>query len=269
MDWFQRYGIPGAYSMGLTLVWLSILYPGRIDLGNENTFKIVGGIFAGGFLPFGYLMCMVGNAYYFFRCCFSQRYGRHARARFIADANRNRNEPIDINRWDNWVIKGIPDTQNPIIRCLLRCLLRWRMHWKEIMLGPCSVLAAVSNGNKWDLEKDKYIQEWIRKRTDVVVMNQAIMAGTIVCTIGAFYLQMLPNWSMQPYEDQYWKWFLAAVVFLYLIIWYVTIIARIKIDIVIAGVFNLRRRQAIDISQIERELLQIKRDMSQMKRDLW
>ncbi len=235
MDWFKRYGIPGAYSMGLTLVWLVILYPCRIDLSEEKTLKVVGGIFAGGFLPFGYLMCMVGDAYYFARCCFSQRYGRHARARHIADANHSENKPVNISDWATWAKEGVQSAKIWIPSWLINSQ-------KETVLSACSILEAVSRGNEWNLDKDKYVQEWIRKRTDVVVMNQAIMAGTIVCTIGAFYLQKLHSWSMQPYEDQYRTWFLAAVVSLYLIIWYVTIIARIKIDIVIAGVFNLRRR---------------------------
>jgi len=83
VDWFKRYGIPGAYSVGLTILWLIILYPCRIDLSEENTLKIMAGIFAGGFIPIGYLMCMVGEGWYFFWCCLCNRCGRHARANLL------------------------------------------------------------------------------------------------------------------------------------------------------------------------------------------
>ena len=110
------------------------------------------------------------------------------------------------------------------------------------MLDPCSVLVAVSNGNGWNFEKEKYIQEWIRKRNDIVVMNQTIMTGTIVCSIGALCLGvLLPDWSMHPQEHWHWILTLIAVGCLHLIIWYVTGIVRIGIAIVIAGVFKLRR----------------------------
>ena len=235
MDWFKRYGIPGAYSMGLTLVWLIILYPCRIDLSDKDTLKIVGGIFAGGFLPFGYLMCMVGQGWYFFWCCCSNRCGRHARAKLIADTYRQNKKPININKWAIWAGLGMQNAGQALINFLINTSPD-----SETILAPCSILEAVSKGDKWDLAKDKYVQEWIRKRTDIVVMNQAIMAGTIVCTIGALCLHLLPDWSIQPLRS---RWLLMPVPFLlFIIIWYVTVIFRIKIDIAIAGVFNLRRR---------------------------
>lgn len=246
MDWFKRYGIPGAYSMGLTLVWLIILYPCRIDLREEATLKIVVGIFAGGFLPFGYLMFLVGQVWYFLRCCCSNRYGRHARARLIAEAVHANNVPVNISDWAKWAAEGIHGARNGFIRWVIKKAnkiiekLTGKLAQKETVLAACSILASVSNCNKLDLKKDKYIQEWIRKRTDIVVMNQSIMAETILCTIGVWFLKFLPGWSIQ---SLYWRWLLIPVLFLLLIIIvYVTAIFRIKIDIVIAGVFNLRRR---------------------------
>ena len=238
MDWFKRYGIPGAYCMGLTFVWLAILYPCRIDLCNETSLKIVGGVFAGGFLPFGYLMCNIGNSWYFLMCSLSNRYVRHAVARNIDDTNQTQegNESFDIEWWANWVKDRMQNTNTAFINFLVN-----KSEEKEIVLGPCSVLATVSRKD-FGLEGDKFVQEWIRKRHDIVVMNQAIMAGTIVCSIGAVCLHFLPGWSWQSHEPQYWKWTLIAVVCLQFIIWYVTSVVRIGIDIVIAGMFYLRSR---------------------------
>lgn len=233
MDWFKRYGIPGAYSMGLTLVCMMILYPCRIDLSDEKTLKIMVGLFTGGFLPFGYLMYLVGQMWYFLWCCCSNKCGRHARARHIAKTNFDRNIiPVDIEQWALWAEDGIQDA---------KILWIHPSHEKETLLAACSILDAVSDG-KWDLKKDKYVQEWIRKRTDIVVMNQTIMAGTIVCSIGVLSLNLLSGWSLQPYEHRDWIWTLTAVICLHFIICYVTNVVRIRIDIVIAGVFRLRRR---------------------------
>jgi len=233
MDWFKRYGIPGAYSMGLTLVWLVILYPCRIDLSEENTLKIVGGIFVGGFLPFGYLMFIVGQGWYFLWCC-SNKFGRHARARLIAETSNSKIDPVDISDWATWAEEGINNA-----KMLIPPLINSQ---RETVLSACSTLEAVSGEGKLDLGQEKFMQEWIRKRTDIVVINQAIMAGTIVCTFVVLCLGFLPDWSIQPL---YLIRLLIPVLFLLLIIiWYVSAIFRINIDIVIAGVFNLRQRQS-------------------------
>ncbi len=257
MDWFKRYGIPGACSMGLTFVWLLVLYPCRIDLQDEKTLKIMGGIFAGGFLPFGYLICMIGHGWYFLCCSCSSKCGRHARARHIVEADRVNEKTHTlfwgINEWAEWAVSGKgtnlefhPDKSflKKIvipINCIYKKLLGHLTEKSETVLAACSVLEAITGG-RWSEQKERFAQEWIRKRTDIVVMNQAIMTGTIVCTIGALCLGLfLSDWSMQPREHRYWIWFLIMGICLHLIIWYVTVIFRIKIDIVIAGVFKLRK----------------------------
>lgn len=263
MDWFKRYGIPGAYSVGLTILWLIILYPCRIDLSEENTLKIMGGIFAGGFLPFGYLMCMVGEGYYYFRCCCSRRYGRHARARLISKVARTNNNPCNIEDWAVWAAKGIKMIRHPFIKWLRDLsYINWlinagyiqladhrinrikknifgTLNEKEKILSACSVLEAVSKSGDPALDKDKFAQEWIRKRSDVIVINQAIIAATIVCPIGVWCLHFLPCWSI---KSLYWGWLLIPVLFLLFVIWYVINFLRTQTDIVIAGVFNLRDR---------------------------
>jgi len=239
MDWFKRYGIPGAYSMGLTLAWLVVLYPCRIDLRDEKTFKIMAGVFTGGFLPFGYMMYLVGQLYYLIRCRLSSRYGGHARARYIARTNFDANIPVDIEQWAAWAVRGIENANKKLV-------LRTPSRRRETILAACSVLQAVSSNWSEMKEKEPFAQEWIRKRNDIVVMNQAIMAATIVCSIGAMCLGLfLPDWSMQPQEPWHVILISIAVVCLYFIIWYVTAIFRIGIAIVIAGVFNLRRRSSV------------------------
>jgi hypothetical protein len=193
---------------------------------------IVGGIFGGGFLPFGYLMCMIGHGWYSLRCCCSDNYG-HTRARLIAETHHNNNTPANASDWVTWVREGIqganlilPMTENGTQR---------------IALDPCLVLATVSRQD-FGLDGEKHVQEWIRKRTDIVVMNQAIMIGTVLCTLGAWGLSFLSGWSILPHDLWSPICILIVVIILNLIIWYVNIIFRIQTDIAIAGMLNLQQR---------------------------
>jgi hypothetical protein len=269
MDWFKRYGIPGAYTIGLTLVWLMIWYPCKINLKDEETLKIVAGIFAGGFLPLGYLLCMVSQGWYFFWCTLPCKFGLHSRALLIYKENHKNDNHLTMEDWATWAVEGIQSKWPPrkpkckkkngkclwflaqIKKACSKLATVLSLSWvrnlsinkeKEIVLAACVMLATVSKLKMSDLETYKYVQEWIRKRTDIVVMNQAIMVGTIVSTIGAFCLCFSSAWTRQPHYHTYWICFLLALVILFLIILYVTIIFRIKINIVLAGMIELRKR---------------------------
>jgi len=235
MDWFRRYGIPGAYCMGLTLVWLMILYPCRVNLSDKDTATIIGVIFTVGFLPFGYLMCLTGQWLYILSCLILSRYGGHSIGIHIAEEDfQNNSIPVRIDKWAEWAEGGIS-------RAGRRLRLIYRFYGREIVLEACSVLQTVSRKD-FDLKGDEHVQEWIRKRHDIVVMNQAIMAGTIVCTIGAACLNLLPDWSLQPYDSSYVIYASVIVACLMFITWHVTNAVRIGIDIVIAGMLKLRHR---------------------------
>jgi len=150
----------------------------------------------------------------------------------------------------DWLIKP-----KPTIWLFLPRFIRWAdkrinrikknifgtLNEKEKVLSACSVLMSVSKGIWPDRhEKEKFVQEWIRKRSDVVVMNQAIMAGTIVCPIGVYFLKFLPSWSIQYKSYHYLIFATIGVGFLLLILLHVTNFNRTQTDIVIAGVFKLR-----------------------------
>jgi hypothetical protein len=238
MDWFKRYGIPGAYFIGLTLVWLMILYPCRIDLSDEETLKIVGGIYVGGFLPLGYLLCMVKHCYYFI---FWKRRGLHARALLIYKANHKINNPLNMNDWATWAVEGIQNMWSARKAKINKKIGKF-IWFLALIKKACSKLSTESNIWNSCTKPREYGQEWIRKRVDIVVMNQAIIVGTIVSTIVALCLRISPSWKLQPHYDRYWICISIALIILLLILWYVTTIFRLKINIAIAGIINLRNR---------------------------
>ena len=61
MDWFKRYGIPGAYFLAILLAWLYAMYTcWPFDLGLEDLAKVMAFMF----LPVGYLLSILGQLRY-------------------------------------------------------------------------------------------------------------------------------------------------------------------------------------------------------------
>ena len=63
MDWFKRYGIPGAYFWGFLILWIWVLYDCKIDniINNDAVMKVVIAGIIGSFLPIGYLISIFGQ----------------------------------------------------------------------------------------------------------------------------------------------------------------------------------------------------------------
>jgi hypothetical protein len=179
---------------------------------------------------------MVGQGFYYFRRRLLRRFGRHSKARLIERVKRTNNRPVNTEEWAIWAENGVRNTSSTFLRWLIGTSID-----SETILAPCSILAAVSKNLNLYLDKEKFAQEWIRKRMDIVVMNDAIIAATVFCIAGVLYSAILPNWTIQ---SLYLIWFLVPVLLLVIIFaLYVTIVSRMEISIVIAGLFNLRSRR--------------------------
>ena len=64
MNWFQRYGIPGAYFVALTAAWLFVLSPQtRAVVDGDHTAALVG-LAVLVFLPIGYVISVLGQVIY-------------------------------------------------------------------------------------------------------------------------------------------------------------------------------------------------------------
>ena len=68
MDWFQRYGIPGAVFWSFLILWIGAFHncviPKTICPTDIEKAKIIAAIAAGTFLPIGYLMAVIGQLVY-------------------------------------------------------------------------------------------------------------------------------------------------------------------------------------------------------------
>ncbi|MCK4796404.1 MAG: hypothetical protein KAT05_03430, partial [Spirochaetes bacterium] len=156
MDWFKRYGIPGAYFLSLMVGWMYALYqcwPFNLEL--DDLAKL--GVFL--FLPVGYILSILGQ----FRYLGSPAGGLHCKA-----AKRV------IPPFVKGEIKLEPDIE------ALSCLN-----------AATSDLGTPTSKNPINLEAHKFIQEWIRKRMDVVVINNTIVLATWLALFGAFIIGIL------------------------------------------------------------------------------
>ena len=68
MNWFERYGIPGAVFWGFLILWIVALHksviPDPICSMDIEKAQIIALIAAGTFLPIGYLMAVIGQLTY-------------------------------------------------------------------------------------------------------------------------------------------------------------------------------------------------------------
>ena len=152
MDWFKRYGIPGAYFIALSGLWSFALHPclvkELIDEKNVNLLIAGVGLF---FVPIGYLICIFEQFIYL--------------------------------RW-RWPRIGI------IGRAMLSSGKFTKIDFKkekEFFLEAESCIWAIKDSNSnvgIDLERQKFIQAWLRGRNDILTINGSLIVETILVTIG-------------------------------------------------------------------------------------
>jgi len=199
MDWFQRYGIPGAYLLAMTFAWLYVghsCWPVNLDADK----LIAVGAFL--FLPLGYLVSISTQLYYLLR----PQGGLHRAA-----ANR-----INVT---------VPGETNNI-------------QAREPDLEAISCLTAAL-GQKLPLDSERHIQEWIRKRMDVIVMNRGLEVGTFVAGFVGLLLLLLGVVSFQPNWCLIGSLFILSVIMVAIARWVRRTIEE-QITVVISGVFLAR-----------------------------
>ena len=160
MDWFKRYGIPGAYFLALMAGWMYALYQcWPFNLGLDNLAKLV--VFL--FLPVGYILSILGQLCYLgskVNCLnFKAKVGGlHCKAYEL--------------------VKEIPFKKDKI-------MYESDMEALSCLNAAISDLDTATGKKSGNLEAHKFIQEWIRKRMDVVVINKTIKFATFSAIIGA------------------------------------------------------------------------------------
>lgn len=77
MNWFKRYGIVGMFFIVMTIIWLLCLFPENQELlKNSELLKSIGWFCTFSFLPFGYIIMIFSQTYYYL---INRRNGIHRR----------------------------------------------------------------------------------------------------------------------------------------------------------------------------------------------
>lgn len=146
MNWFQRYGIPGASFWSFLLLLIAAFY--RDEFSNEKL-EIVGLIAVITFLPIGYFIFLTQQLVYYSFARIT-KWGSISRAMELSKA-------VDFNdkkpRWElDFEIE--------------ECLMIANLHKKD------------NDGNSY-IEKFNVISDWTRKRTDVSAINFSVILAIL------------------------------------------------------------------------------------------
>lgn len=163
MNWFQRYGIPGAFFYGLIFVLLYLYYPCKINQFKEIIEKIIVPFTLLTFLPVGYLISILQQILYY-KCL-----GIHKKA--IIESN------FDIYKYYN------------------------ELNFKknELIIEALSVLYTTGiNVNKIiKIDELKFRQEWISRRMDILSINLSLILSTFFSIIFILIPILCFKWQFQ------------------------------------------------------------------------
>lgn len=184
MNWFQRYGIPGAVFWGLLILWIIAFYHGRVDIDiiKRDNGKVIAGIIAGSFLPIGYLISVIGQIVYL-------RYPG------VGIDTRARKKAKDKSGCDS------------------------NQEWKQEVL---SVIEAIKNEEL--LEQTKFLQEWMRKRMDVLAISNSLICASILSIISALFFPFILKGECPELDS---RWFYFALIVTAVVIGESRVITRI------------------------------------------
>lgn len=153
MDWFKRYGIPGAYFCVLTLAWIAVCYPCKFNYLKANIKDLVVLVVIA-FLPIGYILTTIQMFFYYSIRCL----GIHR------DAQKEAKLPLP-----------------PEIKTKIKC------EHEAIFEAYTHILSF--NYAEEDKKKDKkfeevkFIQDWIRKRMDILTINATLILASLISAV--------------------------------------------------------------------------------------
>lgn len=202
MDWFKRHGIPGAYFIIFTVLWTHAFYRcWQLKPG----VLIQLGLFL--FLPIGYVISVLSQLRYLG----SKKGGLHTKAAdriCISDQIGSNKEP----------------------------------DWEALSLLNAALLDITTytqdNKNRGKLEAHKFIQEWIRKRVDVLAINNSIQIATILSFIVAIVVGLtFGGLPWQPFWQLIILLFVVSAI-IFTIMWASKKTLEEQITIVISGTWK-------------------------------
>lgn len=180
MAWFQRYGFAGAYFWGLLLLWIAALY--NCELHNTLSSDVataIGAIAAASFLPIGYISSILQQTIYLIlRKPWIGITGRAIKNSSVFLATNEREYLLEAEACLVVMSKNIKKINEKIIK----------------------------NENS-DVDKQKFLQEWIRNRNNVMAINASLMVASILAILTALFgPKLLLKWEIQLEM----RWFLFA-----------------------------------------------------------
>lgn len=235
MNWFQRYGIPGAYFVALSAAWVFALSPqARAILAVDNNHTgALAGLAVLIFLPIGYVISIFGQVVYLsWRCCFPRwrwlrrlrgclggvhgRAADKAKVKFLGFcSDKPCNKPLDKLTEDEAIIEA-------------------RTHLMTFS-------AALREKNS--VSTHQFMRDWISRRMDVVAIDFSVILATLIAPVVALVLSAS---CQQPDGDAVWIVLTFSVIVMAVMVCSMRVLKRQVVE-VIAGIYRIYRN---DFGQI-------------------
>lgn len=151
MNWFGRYGIPGAYFVGLMVIWIYAIRPDLFKNAACPSPELLAASAAVTFLPLGYIISIFGQFVYLnWRRCF-----------------------IGFRRLGGWLgFHGAAMDR-----------LGFQLIQDEAIIEARTLLLTASRDGPLSVDTHRYIRNWIARRMDVVAINLSVIVATVLAGI--------------------------------------------------------------------------------------
>ena len=149
MNWFERYGIPGAFFWGLVIGWIWAISPCLL-IGNENSLRNIGVIAGVTFIPVGYILSVFQQCLYLWH----PRIGMHRSALRKANKEKELTSAVD-----------------------------------EPSIEAYTLILTIKTNkleNNDSLKRYEWLRGWIAKRMDVIAIDFSLIIATPLALITAF-----------------------------------------------------------------------------------
>ncbi len=179
MNWFQRYGIPGAVFWGFLILWIGAFHYCVINdaISDTEKAKVIAAIAAGTFLPIGYLMALIGQLIY------------HLFPGIGIDTRVRKSEKKSF--WSRlWMFVRVDKSEinKPLHES-------WR-EWKQEVYSFNQIILRLYKDKNLGVEGTRFICGWMSKRMDMVVINLASILAVIAAPLMSFILWLLLPWKI-------------------------------------------------------------------------
>lgn len=162
MNWFQRYGIPGASFWGFLLLWIWCLYDHTFTTEGLQAMLAVAVVF---FLPIGFFLSICHQVFYLWLGLGTDSKAMKQSKVFLED--------------------NIPDRE---YKCEVETLLWLQQNSSK---QPCADKA------KTFLEQGEWIWKWSQKRSDVMAISGGVIWAVAAAILTSFIIWPWAGWCLQ------------------------------------------------------------------------